>query len=182
MQKSLRKGEYLWELISPKEKDGLPARSTTGRYRVKLFLLVSTVGAQLQQLEHCMVLSPGRCQHEQPPMHACHCLTQCLHAIPVQDTWRTVTVDDRIPLDLFGGCFGLTCPCRAVDALPNLQAHQRQHSRQQHGHGQLDIWRQPLDQECASALCRLCLCVQAGPCGWAAAPCSCGRYCCARPS
>lgn len=41
VQKSLRKGEYLWELISPKEKDGLPARSTTGRYRVKLFLLVS---------------------------------------------------------------------------------------------------------------------------------------------
>jgi hypothetical protein len=42
VQKSLKKGEYLWELISPKEKDGLPARSTSGRYRVKLFLLVST--------------------------------------------------------------------------------------------------------------------------------------------
>jgi hypothetical protein len=41
MQKSCKKGEYLWELISPKEKDGMPARSPTGRYRVKLFLLVS---------------------------------------------------------------------------------------------------------------------------------------------
>jgi hypothetical protein len=41
LQKSLKRGDYLWELISPKDKDGLPARSLTGKYRVKLFLLVS---------------------------------------------------------------------------------------------------------------------------------------------
>lgn len=54
-----------------------------------------------------MVLSPDSCQHKPPPTHVCHYLTHRLHhAIPVQDTWRMVTVDDRVPLDLFGGCFG----------------------------------------------------------------------------
>lgn len=45
LQKSLKKGDFLWELISPKDKDGSPARSPTGRYRVKLFLLVSAADA-----------------------------------------------------------------------------------------------------------------------------------------
>lgn len=41
-QKHLRRGECLWELVHPKDKDGLtPVRSRSGRYRVKLFLLVS---------------------------------------------------------------------------------------------------------------------------------------------
>eukprot|EP00879_Flechtneria_rotunda_P024046 GHRR01025468.1.p1 GENE.GHRR01025468.1~~GHRR01025468.1.p1 ORF type:complete len:822 (+),score=235.91 GHRR01025468.1:119-2584(+) len=56
-EKSMKKGDYLWELIQPKEKDGSPARSPSGKYRVKLFIL---------------------------------------------DTWRIVTIDDRIPVDLFG--------------------------------------------------------------------------------
>lgn len=43
VQKHMKKGEFLFELIYPKEKDGqLPARSPSGRYRVKLFILVST--------------------------------------------------------------------------------------------------------------------------------------------
>jgi hypothetical protein len=41
LQKSFKKGDFLWELISPKDKDGLPVKSPSGRYRVKLFLLVS---------------------------------------------------------------------------------------------------------------------------------------------
>lgn len=49
LQKSFKKSEYLWELISPKEKDGMPARSPTGRYRVKLFLLVSNCFRHVQQ-------------------------------------------------------------------------------------------------------------------------------------
>ncbi|KAF8071222.1 GLTP1 [Scenedesmus sp. PABB004] len=56
-ERHLRRGECLWELIAPRDKDGAPTRSPSGRYRVKLFLL---------------------------------------------DTWRAVTVDDRIPVDLFG--------------------------------------------------------------------------------
>lgn len=43
MQKSLKKGDCLWELIAPRDKDGLPARSPSGRYRVKLFLLVRAI-------------------------------------------------------------------------------------------------------------------------------------------
>lgn len=50
----------------------------------------------------------------QAAAHACVSLpdtaSQAWHAIPVQDTWRTVTVDDRIPLDLFGGCFSSHAP------------------------------------------------------------------------
>jgi hypothetical protein len=43
LQKHMKRGEFLFELIYPKEKDGqLPARSPSGRYRVKLFILVST--------------------------------------------------------------------------------------------------------------------------------------------
>jgi len=42
LQKSVAKGDYLWELISPKDKDGLPCKSPTGRYRVRLFIMVSS--------------------------------------------------------------------------------------------------------------------------------------------
>lgn len=41
-QKTIRKGDYLWELISPKDKDGVPTKSANGRYRVRLFIMVSS--------------------------------------------------------------------------------------------------------------------------------------------
>eukprot|EP00775_Hariotina_reticulata_P013032 gene13032-13161_t len=42
IQKHMKKGDFLFDLIYPKEKDGqLPARSPSGRYRVKLFILDS---------------------------------------------------------------------------------------------------------------------------------------------
>ncbi len=40
VQKSVKKGDYLWELIWPKDKDGQPIKSPNGRYRIRLFLLV----------------------------------------------------------------------------------------------------------------------------------------------
>ena len=57
LQRHIPKGSFLWEQIHPKDKDGLPARSLSGRYHVRCFVL---------------------------------------------DKWRRVTVDDRIPVDLFG--------------------------------------------------------------------------------
>jgi hypothetical protein len=42
LQKHIKHGEFLWELLYPKDKDGLPGRSASGRYKVKLFILVST--------------------------------------------------------------------------------------------------------------------------------------------
>eukprot|EP00798_Chlamydomonas_sp_ICE-L_P023777 gene23777-9336_t len=54
---TLPPGDFLWELIFPKEKDGSLIKSPSGRYKVRLFIM---------------------------------------------DAWRTVTVDDRIPVDLFG--------------------------------------------------------------------------------
>jgi hypothetical protein len=56
----MRRGDYLWELIASgqRDRDGAPARSPSGRYRVKFWLV---------------------------------------------DGWRSVAVDDRIPVDLFGG-------------------------------------------------------------------------------
>lgn len=57
LQRCLKRGEFLWELIHPKDKDGLPTKTLSGRYRVKLFIM---------------------------------------------DTWRSVVVDDRMPVDLFG--------------------------------------------------------------------------------
>ncbi|GIL93290.1 hypothetical protein Vretimale_15687 [Volvox reticuliferus] len=56
-QKTIKPGEYLWELIYPKDKDGQAVKSPTGKYKIKLFIM---------------------------------------------DSWRTVVVDDRIPVDLFG--------------------------------------------------------------------------------
>jgi hypothetical protein len=41
LQKHIKHGEFLWELLHPKDKDGLPGRSASGRYKVKLFVLVS---------------------------------------------------------------------------------------------------------------------------------------------
>ncbi|GFH10921.1 adenylate kinase, partial [Haematococcus lacustris] len=56
--KALPQGDYLWELIHPKDpKDGTHMRPASGKYRVRLFIM---------------------------------------------DTWRTVVIDDRIPVDLFG--------------------------------------------------------------------------------
>eukprot|EP00854_Cymbomonas_tetramitiformis_P020311 gene20311-24322_t len=55
--KVVDKGDFLWELISPKGPDGLPAPSPSGKYWIRLY---------------------------------------------VMDTWRSVTVDDRMPVDLFG--------------------------------------------------------------------------------
>ena len=57
LQRHIPKGSFLWEQIHPKDKDGLPARSPSGKYHVRCFVL---------------------------------------------DKWRRVTVDDRIPVDLFG--------------------------------------------------------------------------------
>ncbi|EFJ40819.1 adenylate kinase [Volvox carteri f. nagariensis] len=56
-QKAVKPGEYLWELIYPKDKDGQATKSQNGKYKIKLFIM---------------------------------------------DAWRTVFVDDRIPVDLFG--------------------------------------------------------------------------------
>jgi hypothetical protein len=39
-QPAFPRGDYLWELIGPKDANGQPARSTFGKYRVKLWLLV----------------------------------------------------------------------------------------------------------------------------------------------
>lgn len=52
LQKHMKHGEFLWELLYPKDKDGLPGRSSSGRYKVKLFILVSASHAvqQRQQL------------------------------------------------------------------------------------------------------------------------------------
>ncbi|GFR43730.1 hypothetical protein Agub_g4841 [Astrephomene gubernaculifera] len=57
-QKAVKPGEYLWELIYPKDpKDGQTTKAPNGKYKIKLFIM---------------------------------------------DAWRTVVVDDRIPVDLFG--------------------------------------------------------------------------------
>jgi Calpain family cysteine protease len=56
-QSQIPKGQYLFELIHPQDKNGFPIVSETGKYSIKLWIC----GA-----------------------------------------WRTVVVDDRIPLDLFG--------------------------------------------------------------------------------
>lgn len=57
MQKYIKKGDYLWELITPKDKDGLPARSPTGKYRVKLFIVVGKQGRlDLQQLKTALLV------------------------------------------------------------------------------------------------------------------------------
>jgi hypothetical protein len=97
LQKHMRPGCYLWELIHPKDKEGAVMRSAAGRYRVKLFLLVRAVkkGGAVQGL---------------PPVAWCarllrHAvLTRDAHVprLLLQDTWRSVVVDDRIPVDLFG--------------------------------------------------------------------------------
>ena len=42
-QKKLPPGDFLWELIYPKDKDGAPLKSTSGKYRVKLNIMVNTV-------------------------------------------------------------------------------------------------------------------------------------------
>ncbi|KAK9808730.1 hypothetical protein WJX72_002676 [[Myrmecia] bisecta] len=55
--KHVAKGQFLWELIAPKDKDGQPTKSASGRYYVKCY---------------------------------------------VMDCWRSVLVDDRMPVDLFG--------------------------------------------------------------------------------
>jgi hypothetical protein len=49
LQKHIKHGEFLWELLYPKDKDGLPGRSASGRYKVKLFVLVSLKHVALQQ-------------------------------------------------------------------------------------------------------------------------------------
>ncbi|GLC37755.1 Adenylate kinase [Pleodorina starrii] len=56
-QKAIKQGEYLWELIYPKDKDGQATKAPNGKYKIKMFIM---------------------------------------------DAWRTVVVDDRIPVDLFG--------------------------------------------------------------------------------
>jgi hypothetical protein len=58
LQPSIKAGDYLWELIYPRERDMVPARSASGQYAVRLY---------------------------------------------VMDAWRSVVVDDQIPVDLFGG-------------------------------------------------------------------------------
>jgi hypothetical protein len=49
LQKHIKHGDFLWELLYPKDKDGLPGRSASGRYKVKLFVLVSLWHVALQQ-------------------------------------------------------------------------------------------------------------------------------------
>lgn len=41
VQKSLKPGDFLWELIHPKDKDGNIQRVASGKYRVRLFVVVS---------------------------------------------------------------------------------------------------------------------------------------------
>ncbi len=72
MQKAIKPGEYLWELISPKDKDGAACKAANGKYRVKLYLMVrprgvgawrrwEAGGAVHCTASHvCMRVSPGR--------------------------------------------------------------------------------------------------------------------------
>ena len=57
-QKRLKPGEYLWELIHPKDKDGAPLKSANGKYRVKLFIMVGR-GSGSSVLVCCALR--GRC-------------------------------------------------------------------------------------------------------------------------
>jgi hypothetical protein len=41
VQRQIRRGDFMWELIAaPRDKDGIPSRSLSGRYRVKLYIMV----------------------------------------------------------------------------------------------------------------------------------------------
>ena len=39
-QKKLGPGDFLWELIHPRDKDGAPLKSASGKYRVRLNIMV----------------------------------------------------------------------------------------------------------------------------------------------
>lgn len=45
-QKALKPGDFLWELIHPKDKDGSIQRVASGKYRVRLFVVVSGVAGR----------------------------------------------------------------------------------------------------------------------------------------
>jgi hypothetical protein len=49
-QKTLKPGEYLWELVHPKDKDGNPTKNVMGKYKVKLYIMVRQARAPLASL------------------------------------------------------------------------------------------------------------------------------------
>lgn len=125
LQKHIKKGDYLWELISPRDKEGLPARSPTGRYKVKLFIMVGRV-LELQPAKvSCRHLAgpPDQQKLAQGPLFA-EAADQSNSYTVLQDTWRAVTIDDRIPVDLFGEQISITGAWSGASTSP-LAAHTR---------------------------------------------------------
>lgn len=115
-RKSLPPGELLWELIYPRDpKDNSHVKPANGKYRVKMFIMVSggrggegVVGGRPQGAGPLPCIghrgAPGTGQGAAPSHGAAQWCGSDAHAapVPLQDKWRTVVIDDRIPVDLFG--------------------------------------------------------------------------------